>query len=109
MGFNAIWISPIIENINDESAYHGYSGINFYSLNSRYGTEEDLINLITECHKRDIWIMVDVVANHVGGVGKEYSRITPFNLVEHYHTWCEIDDWDNLWKIENCRLGSYLI
>ena len=50
--------------------------------------------------------MVDVVANHVGGVGQDYSRITPFNLAEHYHTWCEIDDWDNSWKIENCRLGS---
>jgi alpha-amylase len=88
MGFNAIWISPIIENINNEWAYHGYSGINFYALNSHFGTEEDLINLITECHKRDIWIMVDVVANHVGGVGTDFSQIDPFNLAEHYHDWC---------------------
>ena len=106
MGFNAIWISPIIKNINNDWSYHGYSGINFYELNSHFGSEEDLMNLITECHKRDIWIMVDVVANHVGGVGTDFSQIDPFNLAEHYHDWCEIDDWDNSWKIENCRLGG---
>ena len=52
MGFNAIWISPIIKNINNDWSYHGYSGINFYELNSHFGSEEDLMNLITECHKR---------------------------------------------------------
>ena len=106
MGFNAIWISPIIENLDNEYAYHGYSGKNFYALNSHFGTEEDFINLITECHKRDIWIMVDVVANHVGTVGTDFWQITPFNREEHYHDWCEIDDWNNQWKIENCRLSG---
>ena len=106
MGFNAIWISPIIENINNEWAYHGYSGINFYALNSHFGTEEDLINLINECHKRDIWIMVDVVANHVGAVETDFSQINPFNWADHYHEWCTINDWDNFWLIENCRLSD---
>ena len=106
MGFNAIWISPIIENLNNDYAYHGYNGKNFYALNSHFGTEQDLINLITECHKRDIWVMVDVVANHVGAVGNDYSQINPFNSEEHYHVWCGIDDWENQWKIENCRLSS---
>ncbi len=36
--------------------------------------------------------MVDVVANHVGPVGTDYSQITPFNLPEHYHDYCEITD-----------------
>ena len=106
MGFNAIWISPIIENMNYDTAYHGYSGKNFYALNSHFGTEDDLNNLITECHKRDIWVMVDVVANHVGYVGEDFGQITPFNRRDHYHDWCEIDDWENQWKIENCRLSS---
>ena len=106
MGFNAIWISPIIENVNNNWTYHGYSGINFYRLNSHFGTEQDLINLITECHKRDIWIMVDVVANHIGNVGNDFNQVDPLNRAEHYHDYCEIDDWDNLWKVENCRLNG---
>ena len=107
MGFNAIWISPIVENIENEYNYHGYGFKNFYNLNWHFGSEDDFKNLVSECHKRDIWVMVDVVANHVGSVGTDFSQITPFNREEHYHTWCEIDDWENIWKIENCRLSSF--
>ena len=80
MGFDAIWVSPIIENT--EGSYHGYHFTNLYNLNTHFGTEEDFKALVTECHKRDIWVMVDVVANHAGPVGT----------------------WGNQWEVENCRL-----
>ena len=102
MGFNAIWISPIVENTPD--SYHGYHLTNLYKLNTHFGSEDDLKNLITACHNKDIWVMVDVVANHVGPVGTDYSKITPFNKAEHYHDWCDIKDWSNQWEVENCRL-----
>ena len=102
MGFDAIWISPIVKNI--EGAYHGYHLIDLYALNEHFGTKEDLHELVRECHKRDIWVMVDVVANHVAPVGTDYSRINPFNRPEHYHDVCQIVDWNNQWQVENCRL-----
>ena len=102
MGFDAIWISPIVENT--AGSYHGYHLTNLYKLNTNFGTEDDLKNLITACHKKDIWVMVDVVANHVGPVGTDFSKITPFNKAEHYHDWCDITDWSNQWQVENCRL-----
>ena len=102
MGFDAIWVSPIIENT--EGSYHGYHFTNLYNLNTHFGTEEDFKALVTECHKRDIWVMVDVVANHAGPVGTDYGRINPFNKAEHYHDWCEINNWGNQWEVENCRL-----
>ena len=51
-----------------------------------------------------IWVMVDVVANHAGPVGTDFGRINPFNRAEHYHDWCEINNWGNQWEVENCRL-----
>ena len=104
MGFDAIWISPIVENW--EGAYHGYHFTNFYGLNSHFGTEEDLKELISTCHEKDIWVMVDIVANHVAPVGTDYSKITPFNSHEHYHDSCEINNWNDQWQIENCRLSG---
>ena len=104
MGFNAIWISPIVENY--PGSYHGYHLTNLYNLNPYFGTEDDFKNLITQCHKRDIWVMVDVVANHVGPIGTDYSKINPFNLAEHYHDYCDITDWSNQWQVENCRLSG---
>ena len=104
MGFDAIWISPIVENT--ENNYHGYGLTNLYKLNPYFGTESDFREFITACHNKDIWVMVDVVANHVGPVGTDYSRITPFNSAEHYHDYCDITDWSNQWEVENCRLSG---
>ena len=104
MGFDAIWISPIVENY--PNSYHGYHLTNLYNLNSNFGSESDLKSLITACHNKDIWVMVDVVANHVGPVGTDYSQINPFNSADHYHDYCDINDWNNQWQVENCRLSG---
>ena len=101
MGFDAIWISPIIENT--EGSYHGYHFTNLYNLNYHFGSEDDLKKLISACHSKDIWVMLDVVANHVGPIGTDYTKINPFNLAEHYHDYCDITDWSNQWQVENCR------
>ena len=37
MGFNAIWISPIVENT--ENGFHGYWLKNLYKINSHFGGE----------------------------------------------------------------------
>jgi len=54
----------------------------------------------------DIWVMVDVVGNHVGPVGNDFSQISPFNSGDHYHSNCDIQDWNNQWQVENCRLAG---
>lgn len=102
MGFNAIWISPIIENT--EGSYHGYAFTNLYKLNPHFGDEVSFKQFVEECHKRDIWIMLDVVANHCGITGEDFTKITPFNKPEYYHDRCQITDWSNQWQVENCRL-----
>ena len=48
MGFDAIWISPIIKNT--DGSYHGYHLTNLYELNEHFGSEQDLVDLIDECH-----------------------------------------------------------
>lgn len=104
MGFDAIWISPINKNV--DGGYHGYWISDFYDVNEHFGTKQDLKDLINECHKRGIWVMADVIVNHVGPIGFDYSKINPFNREEHYHDFCQIKqhDWDSdQWKVENCR------
>jgi hypothetical protein len=41
-----------------------------------------------------MWVMVDVVANHVAPVGTDYSGINPFNSKDHYHEYCDINQAD---------------
>lgn len=107
LGFDAIWITPLLDNTPD--GYHGYWARDWEKLNDHFGDENSLLELIDECHKRDIWVMIDVVANHVGPVGQDYSSINPFNSQSHYHDPCDIEQSDfdnNQWRVENCRLSS---
>lgn len=114
LGANAIWISPIVENFDEEQydGYHGYWAKNLYAMNKHFGDADDLRHLIDECHKRDIWVMVDVVANHVGGPADDHSGVYPFNQTEHYHNCtgcpadCNIADWGNQYEVEHCRLSG---
>ena len=91
MGFDAIWISPIVKNW--PGSYHGYHCIDLYSLNENFGSEEDLKSLIKAAHDRGIWVMVDIVANHMAPT-QDFSGINPFNSPDHYHNYCDIN-WDD--------------
>jgi len=104
MGFNAIWISPMPENMGND--YHGYAFLDLYTLNSHFGSLDDLKSLVAAAHARDIWIMLDVVGNHVAPVDLSYEKITPFNSSSHYHAKCQINNWNDQNEVEYCRLAN---
>lgn len=108
MGFDAIWISPIIQN--RDGGYHGYWGTNIYELNTNFGSESDFMAFVNACHERNIWVMLDVVGNHMGNLDTNFANNVPFNSPDHYHDFCIISDDDfarkNQDRIENCRLAS---
>lgn len=60
LGVNVLWLSPI----NKAGSYHGYDVQDYYSINTRLGTDADLKELIEEAHKKDIKILLDMVVNH---------------------------------------------
>jgi len=60
LGINALWLMPI----HPSPTYHGYDVINYYAVNSEYGTMEDFKRLLEEAHNRDIQIVIDLVINH---------------------------------------------
>lgn len=104
LGCNAIWISPV--PVNTEGSYHGYHQTDFMQLNPHFGSGQDLRDLVNAAHNMDIWVMVDVVANHVGNTGENFLKINPFNSSSHYHSRCEISDWGNQTQVEVCRLAD---
>ena len=60
MGFNGIWLMPI----NNASSYHGYDVTNYLSIDSKYGTEENFVNLLNAAHSKGINVIMDLVINH---------------------------------------------
>ncbi|MCT2535615.1 alpha-amylase family glycosyl hydrolase [Aquibacillus koreensis] len=61
LGFTTINISPIMSN----DAYHGFYINDYRSIDHRFGTVDDLKELVAEAHKRDIKVIIDMVLTHV--------------------------------------------
>lgn len=60
LGFNAIWLNPFFKS----SSHHGYNASDYYTVESRLGTNADLKELIEKAHARGIRLILDFVANH---------------------------------------------
>ncbi|KAK0851648.1 hypothetical protein LTR03_003905 [Friedmanniomyces endolithicus] len=117
MGFDAVWISPITAQLpqrtGDGEAYTGYWQQDLYALNSKFGTAEELKDLIGEMHSRGMYIMLDLVVNHFGYAGPgwdvDYSVLNPFNDRKYYHNYCTVDDPGNATNTEVCWLGDWKV
>ena len=64
LGCTAIWLSPVFKN-NPES-YHGYAIENFLEVDERWGTKEDLAELVDMAHHLDMRVFLDIVLHHSG-------------------------------------------
>ena len=70
LGYNGIWLMPI----HPSDSYHKYDVKDYYNVDSKYGTIDDLKNLIAECHKRDINIIIDLVLNHSSKAHPDFAK-----------------------------------
>ncbi len=71
LGVTALWISPVVENVDhaeQQDGYHGYWATDFTRTNPRFGTLEELQGLVDDAHALGIKVIVDVVTNHTGRV-----------------------------------------
>ena len=62
LGVNGIWLMPIHPSVS----YHKYDVSDYYAIDPQYGTMADFEELMAECEKRDIHVILDLVLNHTG-------------------------------------------
>ncbi|MBR2766039.1 MAG: alpha-glucosidase [Blautia sp.] len=61
LGIDIIWLSPIyISPLADQ----GYDIADYYDIDPRFGTMEDMDQLLREAKKRDMYVLMDLVVNH---------------------------------------------
>lgn len=71
LGATTIWLSPPYRNIprtEMEDGYHGYWPADFTEANPRFGSLEELQELVRAAHSRGMLVILDVVPNHAGRV-----------------------------------------
>ena len=68
LGISALWVSPVFKQAPWSDAYHGYGVQDFLAIDSRYGSREDLRDLVAAAHAQGIYVILDVILNHAGPV-----------------------------------------
>ena len=61
LGIDILWLSPCYQS---PLADQGYDISDYYRIDPRFGTMEDMEHLIAEAKKRGICILMDLVVNH---------------------------------------------
>lgn len=134
LGFNAILLSPIFQNL--ENDYHGYGQIDFTLLDNRFGTLEEFRTLVREAHRRGMYIIADIVVNHLSYLlineghadkpapfvfhkdeyqmfprwpGREYTDFRPNNTFVPDAAYCDVYGRDGNRYQDSMGKGSYAL
>ncbi len=60
-GFNALWLNPCFVSPFKDA---GYDVQDYFKVAPRYGTNDDLVRLFDEAHRRNMHVLLDLVPGH---------------------------------------------
>ncbi len=69
LGVTALWISPVVKNVESDAgfdSYHGYWQQDLLRPNAHFGDLDKLRELVDTAHSKGMLVILDVVANHMG-------------------------------------------
>jgi len=69
LGITALWITPVVKNVESDAGVHGYHGYwtqDFGATNPHFGDMRKLRELVDSAHDRGFRVILDIVTNHVG-------------------------------------------
>lgn len=101
LGINAIWLTPIVEQIHGSVnegqgatyGFHGYWTRDWSAIDPNFGTENDLREMIAAAHAQGIRILLDGVINHTGPV-TDLDSVWPDDWVRTGPA-CDYKSYDN--------------
>lgn len=103
LGYNTIQLMAVMEH-----AYYasfGYQVTNFFAISSRYGTPEDLKELVDEAHRLGIRVLLDVVHSHSSKNVED--GLNNFNGTDHYLFHGGSKGMHDLWDSRLFNYASY--
>ena len=103
LGIDVIWICPVYKSPNDDN---GYDISDYQDIMSDFGTMEDFNDLLSEIHKRNMKIIIDLVINHTSDEHPWFieSRSSKQNPKRDWYIWREGKDnkepnnWESIFK-----------
>ncbi len=94
LGIEGIWLTPVFPS----PSYHKYDVADYYSIDSKFGTLEDMKELLSLCHGRNVKVILDMPINHTSSRNDWFQRFVAAhrqndteNEYYDYYSWCTAD------------------
>jgi len=86
LGVNVVWLNPIYSSPNDDN---GYDISDYRNIMKDFGTMADFDTLLSEMHRRNIRLVMDLVVNHTSDehLWFQQSRSSRDNPYRNYYHW----------------------
>lgn len=88
LGIDVIWLSPMYKSPNDDN---GYDISDYQDIMEEFGTMEDFNHLLSEIHKREMKLILDLVVNHTSDEHPWFieSRSSKDNPKRDWYIWAD--------------------
>ena len=85
LGIEGIWLTPI----HPSPSYHKYDPVDYYQIEPEFGTLQDFKNLLSEAHKRNIVVYLDLIVNHSSTLHPWFLEASkgPDNPYRNFYWW----------------------
>ncbi len=91
LGCTALYIGPLFQSVG-----HGYETTDYRMLDSRLGTNDDLVAFVAACHEAGLRVIFDGVFNHTGRDFFAFQDIRSKREGSAYRDWyCNVNFWGN--------------
>ncbi len=126
LGITGLWLNPVFKQRADLQTYHGYAIQNFLEVDPRFGTVQELRDLVDDAHDRGMRVVLDVVIDHTANnwfYGPDVTGIVEESLPYRYEPPYSVAGWrsgegecipqiksseDGCWPVELQRLEAYV-
>ncbi|MDD4507591.1 MAG: alpha-amylase family glycosyl hydrolase [Eubacteriaceae bacterium] len=91
MQINTLLLGPVFSSVS-----HGYDTTDYRTVDPRLGTNDDLKELVDQCHQLGFNVVLDCVFNHTGREFFAFQDIQAYRDQSRYKDWYDgINFWEN--------------
>lgn len=90
LGVEGLWLTPVFAS----PSYHKYDVADYYSIDPSFGTMEDLKELVTLCHERNVLVILDLPINHTSTQNRWFKDFKNAHIMHNagneyydFYTW----------------------
>lgn len=102
LGITGLYMTPVFE----ADSNHKYNTRNYKKVDSQFGTNQDLKELVLEAHRRGIKVMLDGVFNHTGTDIEPWLDVVEKGQESPYADWYMVHKWP-ITQAGDTRDGRY--